>query len=227
MGIGSGMLCGLFNGLLIVFLRIVPFIATLGTMTIYLGLAKIVADETAVRPDNAQVPQWLSELSAVRPDPSWLLVSIGVWLALILAAIMACILRYTVFGRYVFALGSNESTARLCGINVPLVKIAVYALSGLLVGIAAVCFFTRLNSGNPTSGTGLELKFIAAVIIGGGSLNGGRGTVLGTLAGTVIIGVIYSGCTLLGIRNPVQDIILGVIIVAAVTVDQWRRHRDS
>jgi ribose/xylose/arabinose/galactoside ABC-type transport system permease subunit len=226
MGIGSGMLCGLLNGLLVVFLRVVPFIATLGTMTIYLGLAKIVADETAVRPMSQQLPAWLGELSAVRPDPAWLLVSKGVWLALALAVIVACVLRYTVFGRYVFALGSNESTARLCGINVPLVKITVYTLSGLLIGIAAICFFSRLNSGNPTSGTGLELKFIAAVVIGGGSLNGGRGTVLGTLAGTAIMGVIASGCTLLGMRNPVQDIILGVIIIAAVTVDQFRQRRS-
>ncbi len=226
MGIGSGMLCGLLNGLLIVVLRVVPFIATLGTMTIYLGLAKLVADETAVRPGAAQVPAWLGELAAVRPDPAWLLVSKGVWLALILAAIMACILRYTVFGRHVFAVGSNEATARLCGINVPMVKIAIYTIAGLLVGIASVCFFVRLNSGNPTSGTGLELKFIAAVVIGGGSLSGGRGTVLGTLAGTAIMGVIASGCTLLDLRNPIQDIILGAIIITAVTIDQLR-HRSA
>ncbi|HEY2826458.1 MAG TPA: hypothetical protein VGJ04_02575, partial [Pirellulales bacterium] len=226
MGVGTGMLCGLLNGLLIVMLRVIPFIATLGTMTIYLGLAKLVADETAVRPGTAQVPAWLGELSAVRPDPAWLLVSKGVWLALFLAAIMACVLRYTVFGRHVFAIGSNEATARLCGINVPLVKIAVYTIAGLLVGIASICFFVRLNSGNPTSGAGLELKFIAAVVIGGGSLSGGRGTVLGMLAGTAIMGVISSGCTLLDLRNPVQDMILGVIIIAAVTIDQLR-HRGA
>src|SRR5262249_52795099 len=187
---------------------------------------KLVADETAVRPNLVvQVPVWLGELAAVQPEPSWLLVSKGVWLALILAAIMSCILRYTVFGRHVFAVGSNEATARLCGINVSAVKIAVYTIAGLLVGIASVCFFVRLNSGNQTSGTGLELKFIAAVVIGGGSLSGGRGTVLGTLAGTAIMGVIASGCTLLDLRNPVQDIILGAIIIAAVTIDQLR-HRS-
>ncbi len=135
-------------------------------------------------------------------------------------------LRYTIFGRYVFALGSNESTARLCGINVPLVKIAVYTLAGLLIGIASICFFSRLNSGTPTSGTGMELKFIAAVVIGGGSLNGGRGTVLGTLAGTAIMGIIAGGCTLLGIQDPAQNILLGVIIIAAVSVDQLRQRRS-
>jgi ribose/xylose/arabinose/galactoside ABC-type transport system permease subunit len=222
----TGVLCGLLNGVLIVALRVVPFIATLGTMTFFLGLAMIVADETAVRPSSAQIPSWLGELAAVRPDPAWLFVSKGVWLALVLAALMAIVLKYSVFGRHVFALGSNEATARLCGVNVPLVKICVYTLSGLLVGIAAVCFFSRLNSGNPTAGTGLELKFIAAVVIGGASLSGGRGTVLGTLAGTAIMGVIASGGTLLGLSNPTQYIALGVIVIAAVAVDQLRKSRN-
>jgi ribose transport system permease protein len=225
-GIGTGALCGLLNGVLIVMLRVVPFIATLGTMTIFLGLAMIVADETSVRPSGMQIPDWFSELSAVRPNPAWLLVSKGVWLAFALSALMACVLRYSVFGRHVFAIGSSEATARLCGINVPLVKIAVYTISGLLVGIASVCFFARLNSGNPTAGTGLELKFIAAVVIGGGSLSGGRGTVLGTLAGTAIMGIIASGGTLLGLKNPMQYIVLGIIIIAAVAIDQLRRQRD-
>ena len=122
--------------------------------------------------------------------------------------------------------GSNEATARLCGINVPLVKICVYTISGMLVGIAAICFFARLNSGNPTAGTGLELKFIAAVVIGGASLSGGRGTVLGTLAGTAIMGVIASGGTLLGLSNPTQYIALGVIVIMAVAVDQLRKSRS-
>ena len=226
MGVGTGALCGLANGILIVVLRVVPFIATLGTMTIFLGLAMIVADETSVRPSAMQIPDWFGELSAVRPNPAWLLVSKGVWLALGLSALMACLLRYSVFGRHVFAIGSSEATARLCGIDVPRVKIAVYTLSGLLVGIASVCFFARLNSGNPTAGTGLELKFIAAVVIGGGSLSGGQGTVLGTLAGTAIMGIIASGGTLLGLKNPMQYIVLGIIIIAAVSIDQLRRQRE-
>ncbi len=226
MCLATGTLCGLLNGVLIVALRVVPFIATLGTMTFFLGVAMIVAEETSVRPLAQQIPSWLGELSAVRPDPAWLLVSKGVWLALLLAAMVAVVLKYSVFGRHVFALGSNEATARLCGINVPGVKISVYALAGLLVGIAAICFFARLNSGNPTSGTGLELKFIAAVVIGGGSLSGGRGTVLGTLAGTAIMGVIASGGTLLGLSNPTQYIALGVIVIVAVAFDQLRKSRD-
>jgi ribose/xylose/arabinose/galactoside ABC-type transport system permease subunit len=227
MCVGTGMLCGLLNGGLIVLLRVVPFIATLGTMTFFLGLAMIVADETSVRPASGQIPALLGELAAVRPEPAWLFVSKGVWLAFFLAVAMAIVLKYSVFGRHVFALGSNEATARLCGVNVSLLKLCVYTLSGFLVGVAAICFFARLNSGNPTAGTGLELKFIAAVVIGGASLSGGRGTVLGTLAGTAIMGVIASGGTLLGLSNPSQYIALGVIVIAAVAVDQLRKSRNS
>lgn len=235
-GIGTGCLAGLINGALISLLRVVPFIITLGSMTAYLGLAKFVASETTVRPLPEQVPSWLSGagLMTTRPRPAWIGEGVlphvlpnfasGVWLALALAALLALVLKYTVFGRYVFAIGSNEATARLCGINVPLTKIAVYALSGLFVGIAGLYQFARLSVGNPVSGSGLELKIIAAVVIGGGSLNGGRGSVLGTLAGAAMMAAIGSGCNQLGLRNPTQDIIIGLIIVAAVTLDQLRQR---
>jgi ribose/xylose/arabinose/galactoside ABC-type transport system permease subunit len=140
---------------------------------------------------------------------------------------LSLVLRYTVFGRHVFALGSNEQTARLCGLNVPALKVAVYTLSGLFVGLAGVYQFAKLKVGNPTSGLGMELKIIAAVVIGGASLSGGRGTVLGTLTGALLMQTIASGCTQLGLSNPVQDIILGIIIVAAVTVDQIRQRRAT
>lgn len=231
-GVGTGCLTGLVNGALISGLRIVPFIVTLGTMTIYLGVAKIIAAETTVRPSLDQVPPWLSGAGMVttRPEPAWLLYGVlpnfagGVWFALALALCLAIVLRYTVFGRYVFALGSNESTARLCGIHVPLVKVAVYTLSGLFIGMAGLYQFARLSSGNPTSGIGQELRIIAAVVIGGGSLSGGRGSVLGTLAGAAMMAVIASGCNQLGLKNPIQDVIIGVIIVAAVTLDQVRQR---
>lgn len=224
--IGCGCLCGWVNGALVSYLGLVPFIVTLGTMQVYLGLAKKVANETTVRPDIAtQVPAWFGDLLSVRPQACWLGLPTGVWLTLLLAGMLAGVLRYTVFGRYVFALGSNEATARLCGIDVKWNKIAVYTLSGLFVGIAGLFQFSRLTVGNPTSGSGLELKVIASVVIGGGSLNGGRGSVLGTLTGALIMSVITSGCTALGLTNPIQDIILGVIIVAAVTIDQLRQRR--
>ena len=253
--IAVGCLLGAVNGVAVSALRVVPFIVTLGTMTIYLGLAKMLANKVAnaetVRPAvfdagspkyaQNQVPEWLKEFTSTRekalwpPDEwcpagmqaamEWLQFPAGVWLGLVFALVLAAVLRYTVFGRYVFALGSNEATARLCGINVPLVRIAVYALGGLFVGLAGVYQFSRLSVGNPTGGGGLELRVIAAVVIGGGSLSGGRGSVLGTLAGAALMSVIASGCTQLGVPNPLQDVVLGVVIVAAVTLDQLRSRR--
>lgn len=223
----TGCAAGSINGAMVSALKVAPFIVTLGTMTAYLGIAKLVADETTVRPPLESVPDWMSGLAMPAPDPAWLLVAPGVWIMLAMAAILSLVLRYTVFGRYVFALGSNEQTARLCGLNVPALKIAVYTLSGLFVGIAGVYQFAKLKVGNPTSGVGLELKVIAAVVIGGASLSGGRGTILGTIAGALLMQTIASGCTQLGLSNPVQDIILGIIIVAAVTVDQIRQRRAA
>ncbi len=225
-GIGTGCLAGLLNGILVSYLRVVPFIVTLGTMRLYLGMAKEVADETTVRPDlNEQIPHWLGSFLSLQQDARWLGFPLGVWLIFVLAIILAAVLRYTVFGRYVFALGSNESTARLCGINVERNKIALYGLAGLFFGIAGLYQFSLLSVGNPTSGIGLELNVIAAVVIGGGSLSGGRGSVVGTLTGAAIMAVITSGCTQLGLKNPVQDMILGAIIVAAVAIDQIRQRR--
>jgi ribose transport system permease protein len=221
----TGCAAGALNGILTSALRVPPFIVTLGSMTAYLGVAKIVADETTVRPPLQYIPAWMSGLSRPAPEAAWLLVAPGVWFMLVVALLLSLVLRYTVFGRYVFALGSNEQTARLCGLNVPGLKIAVYGLGGLFVGLAGMYQFAKLNVGNPTSGLGLELKMIAAVVIGGASLNGGRGSVLGTLTGSLLMQTIATGCTQLGQENPMQDIILGLIIVAAVTVDQFRQRR--
>jgi ribose transport system permease protein len=221
----TGCVAGAANGVMISALNVAPFIVTLGTMTVYLGIAKLVADETTVRPLLESVPDWMNGLARPAPQPEWLLVAPGVWIMLAMAAGLSLVLRYTRFGRHVFAVGSNEPTARLCGLNVPALKVAVYTLSGLFIGMAGVYQFSKLKVGNPTSGLGLELRVIAAVVIGGASLSGGRGTVLGTLTGALLMQTIASGCTQLGFNNPVQDIILGVIIVAAVTVDQLRQRR--
>lgn len=241
-----GMLLGAFNGLLVSLLRVVPFIVTLGTMTIYLGAAKLLAtyasNAQTVRPNpETQVPAALLSLLSTRNAALWptgltgnaafdgwydyVRHPAGIWWGLQLAVCVALLLRYTIFGRYVYALGSNEATARLCGVNVPLNRIAVYAVCGLFVGLAGIYQFSRLSSGNPTSGLGLELKIIAAVVIGGGSLSGGRGSVLGTLAGAAMMSVISSGCTQLELSNDVQDIIIGAVIIAAVSLDQWRQRR--
>ncbi|WP_373653601.1 ABC transporter permease [Schlesneria sp. DSM 10557] len=227
-GIGTGCLCGLINGLLISYLKMVPFIVTLGTMQIYLGWAKWVADNTTVRPDIAsQVPLWLQNLLSNRPTALVYGLPVGIWWTLVLTAILAAVLHFTVFGRYVFAIGSNEATARLCGIDVRRNKIAIYVLGGLFAGIAGLYQFSRLSVGNPTSGLGLELKVIASVIIGGGSLKGARASVLGTLTGALIMSAITSGCTALGVTNPIQDMLLGIIIIIAVALDQWRQPKTN
>jgi ribose/xylose/arabinose/galactoside ABC-type transport system permease subunit len=147
----------------------------------------------------------------------------GIWLVIALAVMVAATLRYTQFGRHLFAIGSNERTARLCGVRVNRCKIVVYGLAGALAGVAGVMEFSRLSVGDPTVAVGLELDVIAAVIIGGGSLSGGKGTIVGTLAGAAIMAVIQVGCSQQGLPNWVQEIVTGGIIVCAVGLDQWRR----
>jgi len=228
--LGAGALCGLINGVLIGLLRIPPFIVTLGTMTIFLGIAKRVAGGSTVFVDRRLMPEWLSNLSSTMP-PDWQgglpRIAGGVWLAVGIALLVAIVLRYSVFGRHLFAIGSNESTARLCGVNILRTKVLVYVLAGVLIGVAGVYSFSLVKMANPVEGIGRELKFIAAVVIGGGSLSGGRGSVLGTLAGAAIMGVIASGCAQLEIQNSTQDIMIGVIIIAAVTLDQFRTRRQE
>jgi ribose/xylose/arabinose/galactoside ABC-type transport system permease subunit len=142
-----------------------------------------------------------------------------------LVALTAVLLRYTTFGRHVVAVGSNEQTARLCGVRVNLVKLMVYTLGGTFAGIAGVVQFSRLTLGDPTVAVGLELAIIAAVVIGGGSLAGGEGSPLGSLIGAAIMITIAHGGSHLGWRNPVQEIITGVIIILAVAVDMLRQGR--
>lgn len=227
LGVLVGVAAGLVNGLLISGLRVVPFIVTLGTMTMILGLGNLISENSPVRPgEEDQIPRWLAAISSNSQDHLWgEFFSPGLAVLLGLALALSLVLRYTVFGRYVFAIGSNEATARLCGVNTTLVKIGVYALAGAFFGIAGVFQFSRTSVGDPTSGVGQELAVIAAVVIGGGSLAGGRGSVLGTLAGAAIMAVITSGCRQLGLAQPLQLIILGGIIILAVTIDQIRQRR--
>ena len=217
----AGGAVGVFNGLLITQLRVIPFIATLGTLGMARGVAKWIAGQQTV---NAP-PTWVNELAVTFPQPDWLLVAPGVWLTALLAVAVALVLRYTVFGRRVFAIGSNEAAARACGIPVDRLKIWIYGLAGLLFGLSGVMQMSRLRQGDPTVAIGTELDVIAAVVIGGGSLNGGVGTILGSMIGATIMAVLRNGSQQMGWPNYVQEIIIGAIIVVAVAVDGWRSRR--
>jgi ribose/xylose/arabinose/galactoside ABC-type transport system permease subunit len=226
-GVAAGVGCGALNGVLVTRLRLVPFIVTLGTMLVVRGVAKGLAHDQKIDAPTT----WLNELLARLPQDgtwrAWMVFPPGVWLLFLLAFGVGALLLYTRFGRHVFAVGSNEEAARLCGIDVARVRLAVYALGGLFAGIAGLMQFSRLTVGDPTGAIGLELNVIAAVVIGGGSLSGGEGSVLGCLIGALIMQVIQSGCSQMGWPNWVQEIVTGAIIVAAVTLDRVRRRRSA
>ena len=223
-GIGVGILIGIVNGTLITRLRLVPFIITLGMMSFLRGAAQDLADNTMVYP---AVPRGFifDMLLPLDPKRLWLLTP-GAWLMLTLAALVSAMLRYTRFGRHVFAIGSNEQTARLCGVPVERTKVLIYVTAAALVAVAGVLQFSYLGMGDPTTATGMELDIIAAVVIGGASLTGGRGTVLGSLVGALIMTVVANGCSKLGWGNSVQLMVTGGIIVAAVGLDQLRNRGE-
>jgi ribose transport system permease protein len=232
-GMLAGTLAGLVNGLMITSFRLVPFIATLGMMSMARGLAKLVAESQHI---NIAYPNWNDSwlaLMTVNPGPSsqylpgWLLFAPSVWILIIIATIMALVLKRSVFGKHVFAVGSNELAARLCGVRVPLTKVAIYTLSGLFTGLAGVVFCSRQSQGDPTAALAYELDIIAAVVIGGGSLRGGEGSVFGSLVGVLIIVVLRTGLRMVNAPTPVQEILIGIIIIVAVIVDQLQHRRPD
>jgi len=222
-GVAVGGLIGIVNGLAITRLKVVPFIATLGMLGIARGLAKWLAGQQTVNvPDT-----WVNGLLVTFPDPAWLLLAPGIWLTLLLAIAAAIVLRNTIFGRRVFAIGSNEAAARACGISTNSLKVWIYGIAGLLFGLAGVMQMSRLRQGDPTVAAGTELDVIAAVVIGGGSLNGGEGSILGSMIGALIMAFLRNGCQQMGWANYVQEIIIGIIIVIAVALDRWRLSKAT
>jgi ribose/xylose/arabinose/galactoside ABC-type transport system permease subunit len=220
-GVAAGAICGLINGLLVTRLRVVPFIVTLGTMIVVRGAAKGLAEERRLEAPAT----WLNDLLRTLGRGEGFLVPAGIWLVALLAVVVGLTLGYTRFGRHLFAIGSNERTARLCGVAVDRVKVAAYAIVAALAGVAGVLQFSRLSVGDPTVADGLELDVIAAVIIGGGSLSGGRGTVPGTILGATTMAVIAIGCSQKGLPNWLQEVVTGCIIVLAVALDRLRQRR--
>lgn len=216
-GVLAGGLCGYVNGLLVTKMTIPPFIATLGLMMSVRGMNMVMTDGRAIYFADYPTFKLLAQgrLFDVLPYPVFYLV--------IVALVAGYILKKTVIGRYVYAVGSNEVAAHLSGINVQRVKIFVYAFCGLLTGIAGVILASRLNSGQPTVGVGYELEAIAAVVIGGTSLMGGIGTIGGTIIGAFIMSVLKNGLNLMGVSQFWQMVAMGIVVVAAVYLDTLRK----
>jgi ribose transport system permease protein len=220
--IASGGMIGLLNGAAIAGLRVVPFIITLGTLGVARGSAKWLAANQTVNYESSPINSWMTTA-----DPFGYALPAGVWVALVLATVTSLVLRNTVFGRHVFALGSNEATARLCGIPTTRLKVAIYALAGCFFGLAGLFQLSRLRQGDPTVAVGLELDIIAAVIIGGASLSGGVGTILGSMIGALIMAVLRNGSQQMGWPTYFQEIIIGLVIIVAVFVDRLRQGKPT
>ncbi len=225
LAIAAGGLCGLANGVLITSLRIIPFVVTLGMLGIARGLAKALAGNRPVRLEFR--PDALADFVQPLRSAAWWDVAPSVWMMLAVAVVAAIALNLTRFGRHTYAIGSNELAARFSGIAVNRRKWMLYALGGLLTGLSGVVLFASITEGDPTAAVGIELQVIAAVVIGGGSLMGGEGSILGTLIGAFMLTFLVNGCTLAQYPNWVQEIVIGAIIILAVALDYFRRRKPA
>ncbi len=211
-GIGAGSLCGLASGLVTTKMQIPPFVATLAMLTIAKGIALHYTESQTI----TGLPDAFADFGgSLWPVLAMLAVYAAAWL---------CLSR-TAFGRHVYAVGGNPEAARLCGIRVQRVLLLVYALSGTLAGLAGVLMDARLATGSPKVGALMELDAIAAVVVGGTSLMGGRGSIWGTLVGALVIGVLNNGLNLMHVEYYSQKIVVGVVLILAAFLDRFRRSR--
>lgn len=221
----AGAASGLVSGTIVAKLKVPPFIATLGMMLILKGLSLVVSGTKPIYFNSTPGFSEISLGSIVGSIIPSVPLPNGVLILFVVAIAISFVLSRTALGRYTFALGSNEEAVRLSGVNVDRWKIAVYALSGSICGIAGLLIASRLNSAQPALGQGYELDAIAAVVIGGTSLSGGRGTVLGTLIGALIISVLANGLRILSVAQEWQTVVTGSIIILAVYADILRRRK--
>lgn len=216
LSLGVGLVAGALNGFVTVILGIPSFIVTLGMLEIARGLAYLTT-QSQTKYIGGAVEGLSTPIASLAVSPAFL-----VAVVVIVAGQVA--LSRTVFGRYVVAIGTNEPAVRLAGINTTPVKLAVFALVGLLSGLGGVFYTSRLGSSDPNAGVGLELSAIAAVVIGGTSLLGGRGSVVNSFFGVLIIATLEAGLAQIGASEPTKRVITGVVIIGAVILDAWRRH---
>jgi ribose transport system permease protein len=216
LSLAVGLAAGGLNGLLSVGLGVPSFIVTLGTLEIARGLAYLTTD--------SQTKYIGAAVEGLATPIRGLGISVGFIVSVLVIIVGQVVLSRTVFGRYLVAIGTNESAVRLAGINPRPAKLAVFAITGLLSGLAAVFYTARLGSSDPNAGAGLELAAIAAVVIGGTSLMGGRGSVINTFFGVLIIATLEAGLAQVGATEPTKRVVTGVAIVGAVVLDAWRHH---
>lgn len=225
--IAVGVICGTISGALVAKMKIPPFIATLGMMLILKGLSLVISGTKPIYFNDTPGFSEISTGSLIGKIIPSVPVPNGVLILFILALVIGYVLNRTVLGRYCFALGSNEEAVRLSGVNTDAWKIAIYALAGGICGIAGLIIASRLNSAQPALGLGYELDAIAAVVIGGTSLAGGRGSILGTMIGALIMAVLLNGLRIMSVAQEWQTVVTGGIIIAAVYADMLRRRRAA
>ena len=218
-GLGVGIALGVFNGALVAYAKLPPFIVTLGMLGIARGIVLVMTDAATVQP----LPESFGNIA----NGDLLGLPNLLWMFLGVVVVTAFVLRRTVFGRYVYAIGSNPESARLAGVPVTAVLVSVYAIAGLLAAVGGILFASRLNAGIPTAGTGYELNAIAACVIGGASLFGAKGGAFGAAAGALIVATLNNGGNLLAINAFYLQIIIGGLILVAVFFDQWQGRRSA
>ena len=208
-----GLLAGTVNGVCITKLKVPAFVVTLGGLSAYRGTALIVSDGGPISGFN-EAYRWIGQGKIG-------MVPIPVIIFFVFIVLCHIVLKYTVYGRYIYSVGGNPEAARLSGINIDLIIISTYIITGFLVGLAAFILSARLNSAEAVAGMGYELNVIAVVVVGGTSLFGGRGNILGTIIGAMLFGVLQNGLVLLNVSSYIQQIIIGIILILAVTFDKF------
>ena len=225
-GLIAGTLCGFISGVVIAKLKIPAFIATLGMMMITKGLSLVISDTKPIYFTEAPGFSDISMGSFLNSIIGGLEVPNAVVIFFVVSIIASLILNKTILGRYNFAIGSNEEATRLSGINVDAWKIVIHAMCGLFCGIAGILMASRLNSAQPALGQGYELEAIAAVVIGGTSLSGGEGSILGTVIGSLLMSVLTNGLRILSVKQEWQMVVIGIVVIMAVFADIARRRKQ-
>jgi ribose/xylose/arabinose/galactoside ABC-type transport system permease subunit len=234
-GIMAGMIAGATNGFIVTKLRVNPTIATLGTLAAFAGIAFLLAPEgkpigVLTQPDFTWLAQgrfWTQAAIGQLGGSKWTGIPVLTVILVVVAILAHILMTYTDYGRAIYAIGGNATAARLAGINLTRVRVWMYMISGGIAGLAGVLLTARTTSGNPINGTGLELQAITAVFLGGAATSGGKGTIMGTFLAVILVGVLNNGMNLLGFNTFTQRVALGLLLIAAVAISQWRQAQSE